>query len=178
MSSVLIWLVWSFSPNLWNNDKNNPFHETCLMSCCLCASLKHPHLTRFSVDWLPCYRSAFQPTVLCVHSPLHHQATRYCLILYFYAETIRLQLFALLFFFLCVFQGLQGGRTSPGGKACHPSFWEPTSSPAALPGENHGKTFVASKHKKHVHNILYLTILLTDFTPFKIAHCKTSVTFM
>lgn len=37
------------------------------------------------------------------------------------------------------FQGLQAGRTGPGGEVCQPPLREPAPPPAALPGEDHGK---------------------------------------
>lgn len=57
-------------PNGRPNQQNPiPSVTLAVTGHCLCASLKHCHLTRFSVDWLPCYRSAFQPSVLCTTSP-------------------------------------------------------------------------------------------------------------
>lgn len=108
----------------------------------LFASLKHSHLTGSSVDWLPCYRSAFS-TCGALRCDLHYIAeltvawnsvlTR--------RQNRRQHCFMPL---LCLSEGGQGGRTSPGDEGPQPPLWEPAPSPAALPGENHGKNLIIS----------------------------------
>lgn len=94
-----------------------------VISHCLYVSLKYPRLTRLSVDWLPCYRSAFQLSMLCVLSTTSLNwllpETPFLCRVWNCSST-------LFVFLLSVFEGLQAGRKSPGGEGRHSSFWEPT----------------------------------------------------
>lgn len=113
-----------------------------------------------------------QPSLLCSttsQSYLSTETTKLNL-----AESQPTQLFC---FLLSVFQGLQGGWTSPDREGRQPSFREPTSSPTALPGEDYGKILLfffsfLNRIKLRPSDIQTRRHLSFVFTEFKIALCK------